>query len=100
MKLLFTSSEAIPLALIISSHCIGAHVVLCHTKNTTNIELVGEEHYLCKVEFPKGDHKKSTHDVRYNTTVRMLLLSTLLLRMTFTVPHFGIMFARHVVVVS
>jgi hypothetical protein len=62
MKLLFTSSEAIPLVLLISPHCIGAHVVLCRTKNTTNIELVGEEHYLCKVEFPKGDHKKRIHD--------------------------------------
>lgn len=44
-----------------------AHVALRRTKNATNIDLVGKEHYLRKVKFPEGDHKR-IHDVLYNTT--------------------------------
>ena len=44
-----------------------AHVALRRTKNATNIELVGKEHYLRKLKLPaQGDHKR-IHYVLYST---------------------------------
>jgi hypothetical protein len=66
--------------------------IFCRTKNTTNIELVGEENYLCKVEFPEGDHKKRIHDVLYNTTQAPAFNAVAQNDFDYvTLPHFGML---------